>query len=85
MQNNVFYTGVTSNLKRRIWEHKNSAIEGFTAKYKTNKLVYFETFNEIEDAIAREKYIKGKKREFKKRLIIKNNPYYLDLYYTNLK
>ncbi|MFH1561775.1 MAG: GIY-YIG nuclease family protein [Patescibacteria group bacterium] len=77
--NTVFYTGVTGNLVKRVWEHKNSIVGGFTQKYHVHKLVYCETFEEIEEAIAREKYIKGKKREYKRSLIEKTNPNYKDL------
>jgi putative endonuclease len=80
-KNSVFYTGVTSNLQKRIWEHKNNVVEGFTKKYQIHKLVYFEMGESIEFAIEREKYIKGKTRKFKKDLIEKNNPSYKDLYY----
>lgn len=78
--NTVFYTGVTSNLQKRVWEHKNNFIKGFTQKYNIHKLIYYETFDYIEEAIIREKYIKGKKREFKKELIKKTNLQYKDLY-----
>ncbi len=53
--NNVLYTGVTSDLRRRVYEHKNKMIAGFTAKYNVNKLVYYEAFSSPEDAIAAEK------------------------------
>ncbi len=78
--NTAFYVGTTSNLPKRIWEHKNNIIHSFTQKYNIHKLVYYETFENMEIAIAREKYIKGKKREYKKKLIEKTNPYYKDLY-----
>ena len=52
----TFYIGVTSNLQKRIWEHKNKVIEGFTKKYNVNKLVYYEITNSIETAILRDKY-----------------------------
>ena len=78
--NTVFYTGVSSEIKKRVWQHKNSFIEGFTKKYNVHKLVYYEVFDEIKDAITREKYIKGKGRKFKKDLIEKSNPEYKDLY-----
>ena len=76
----VFYTGVTSSLRKRIWEHKNNLIKGFTQKYNVHKLVYYEVFDNIEEAIMKEKYIKGKKREYKKELIKKANFKYEDLY-----
>jgi len=78
--NTVLYVGVTSNLSKRVWEHKNNIVRGFTQKYNIHKLVYYEIFENIEEAIAREKYIKGKKREYKKGLIKKINPDYKDLY-----
>jgi putative endonuclease len=82
--NTVFYTGVSSNLVKRVWEHKNNAVDGFTKKYCVHKLVYYEVLDNIEIAIEREKYIKGKKREFKKKLIEKDNSSYEDLYKTIL-
>lgn len=64
--NTVLYTGVTSNLIKRVYEHKESIFpDSFTSKYNLNKLVYFEGFNRIEDAIAREKQIKGGSRRKK--------------------
>jgi len=57
--NRVLYVGITNNLQRRIFEHKNKNVEGFTEKYNLNKLVFFEEFKEINDAIASEKKIKG--------------------------
>ena len=57
----VAYTGVTNNLIRRVWEHKNKLIEGFTSQYNVNKLVYYEIHNTAEEAIKREKSIKGKR------------------------
>jgi len=59
LRNTVFYTGVTSNLIGRIWQHKNKAIKGFTEKYNICKLVYYENFNTPNDAISAEKKIKG--------------------------
>lgn len=67
--NTTLYTGVTSNLVKRIWEHKNEVAEGFSKKYKLHKLVYYEVVDSIETALNREKYIKGKSREFKLKLI----------------
>ena len=54
----VFYVGITSDLLRRVWEHKNGIFEGFTKKYHLDKLVYFETFDDVEQAIKREKRLK---------------------------
>ena len=78
--NNVLYIGVTSNLARRIYEHKNSLIDGFTKKYCCKKLVYYEIFDNIQEAIKREKFLKGKKRDFKLELISEFNPEWIDLY-----
>ena len=64
-RNGTLYTGVTSNLVKRIWEHKNKIIKGFTSKYNLDKLIYYEIFNNINDAISREKMIKKWKREDK--------------------
>ena len=61
----TFYIGVTSNLQKRIWEHKNKVIEGFTKKYNVNKLVYYEITNSIETAILREKQLKNWHRKWK--------------------
>jgi len=67
--NTVTYTGVTNNLYRRTYEHKNKLLKGFTAKYKIIKLVYYETSEDIESAILREKHIKSWSREEKVKLI----------------
>ena len=77
----VLYTGVTSDLIRRVYEHKNNADpNGFTAKYKVHKLVYFEETNDVKAAIEREKQIKSWKREQKVAFIMSSNPRYIDLY-----
>ncbi len=76
----VIYTGVTSNLQKRIFEHKQKLIDGFTKKYNLNKLVYFEMFDDIKDAILREKKIKAGSRKKKLDLIQKSNPNFKDLY-----
>ena len=79
--NTTLYTGVTSELKRRIYEHKSKLNpESFTAKYQLNKLVYYEGFHQIEDAIAREKQIKGGSRNNKIGLINGLNANWNDLY-----
>jgi len=78
--NTVLYTGVTSALKKRIWEHKEKIIKGFTKKYNINKLVYFEIFNDPENAILREKQIKAGSRNKKIELIKRINPEWKDLY-----
>ncbi len=75
----TFYIGVTSNLQKRIWEHKNKFAEGFTQKYQVNKLVYFETTDSVETAIKREKQLKNWHREWKINLIKEMNPDFKDL------
>ena len=82
--NNVLYIGVTSDLKKRIWEHKNKVVDGFTKKYNLDKLVYFETGENIESAIEREKQLKNWHREWKLSLIKTQNPEFKDLYYDIL-
>ncbi len=78
--NSVLYTGVTSNIVKRIYEHKNYLVDGFTKRYSADKLVYFEVFDSIQDAIIREKQIKAGSRKKKLDLIIAKNPGFLDLY-----
>ncbi|KKQ66419.1 MAG: hypothetical protein US86_C0005G0030 [Candidatus Daviesbacteria bacterium GW2011_GWA2_38_24] len=78
--NRVLYTGVTSNLVKRVYEHKQHLVKGFTAKYSVEKLVYFEIYENVNQAIAREKQIKGGSREKKLRLIETINPTFEDLY-----
>jgi len=78
--NKVFYTGVTSDLKARIEQHKNKFYKGFTFKYNVDKLVYFETYGDIREAIAREKQIKAGSRQTKIDLINTMNPVWEDLY-----
>ena len=73
------YIGVTSNLPKRVWEHKNKVVEGFTEKYNVDKLVYFETTDSIESAIKREKQLKNWHREWKINLIKEMNPDFKDL------
>ena len=75
----TFYIGVTGNLQKRIWEHKNKIVEGFSNKYNLNKLVYFECTNSIEAALNREKQLKKWHRDWKINLIKENNPNMLDL------
>ena len=72
--NNVLYTGVTNDLKRRVFEHKQGLIKGFTRNYNVNKLVYYEETNDIYSAITREKQIKGLLRSKKNKLIELINP-----------
>ena len=75
----VLYTGVTGNIERRMYEHKNKLIEGFTKRYNADKLVFFESFNNVNDALEAEKKIKGWKREKKVSLIEDINPSWNDL------
>ena len=81
-RNTVLYTGITSNLKRRIFEHKEKLNEGFTKKYNIIKLVYYEVFEDPENAILREKQIKGGPRQKKLDLINQFNTEWIDLYET---
>ena len=78
--NGTLYTGVTSDLKKRIYEHKNKIYDGFTSKYNVDKLGYFEEYNDIKTAIEREKQIKGGSRKKKIALIESVNPEWKDLY-----
>ncbi|MBP7689197.1 MAG: GIY-YIG nuclease family protein [Thermoflexales bacterium] len=78
--NNVLYTGVTSDLKKRVWEHREKLVEGFTKRYNVTKLVYYEVFADIRDAIAREKQIKAGSRQKKIDLINGFNSEWRDLY-----
>ena len=75
----TLYIGITNDLQRRVYEHKKGTIEGFTKKYKVNQLVYFETFQNVSEAISREKNLKKWKREWKVNLIEKENIKWLDL------
>jgi len=75
----VLYTGVTNDLTRRVWEHKNHVVNGFTAKYKLDRLVYYEQFSDAISAITREKAIKAWRREKKNDLVRKLNPKWEDL------
>jgi len=77
--NTTLYTGVTSDLNNRIYQHKNHLIEGFSKKYNLEKLVYYEIFNDIRDAINREKQIKAGSRKKKEQLINSINPDWNDL------
>jgi len=80
-RNGTLYIGVTSNLIKRLYEHKNNIIEGFTKKYNIHKLVYYETTNDIESAIRREKQLKKWNRKWKINLIENSNPEWIDLYF----
>ncbi|HOZ45418.1 MAG TPA: GIY-YIG nuclease family protein [Candidatus Hydrogenedentes bacterium] len=75
----VMYVGVTNDIDRRIYEHKAKMVRGFTAKYNVNKLVYYEEFGDVRDAIAREKQIKKWRREKKNGLVVACNPEWKDL------
>ena len=77
--NSVIYIGITNNLLRRLYEHKNKLLDGFTKKYNINKLVYFEQTSDINEAIKREKTLKKWNREWKIELIKKQNPEFKDL------
>ena len=79
-RNGTIYIGVTSNLPKRIWEHKNNLVEGFTKKYNVHNLVYFEQTENVNSALLREKQLKKWKREWKIELIEKDNPQWKDLY-----
>ena len=75
----VMYVGMTNNLERRVYEHKHKLVEGFTAKYNINKLVYYEECQDVNAALAREKEIKKWRREKKNMLIQEANPTWQDL------
>ena len=79
-RNGTLYVGATSNLVKRVHEHKNDLADGFTKKYRVHNLVYFELHEDMSDAIAREKQIKKWNREWKLELIEKSNPEWKDLY-----
>ena len=81
-RNGTLYVGVTSDLVKRIWEHKNNMIEGFTKRYMVKHLVWYELHENMESAIVREKRIKDWKRAWKLELIESKNPDWLDLYDT---
>ncbi|MBW1846089.1 MAG: GIY-YIG nuclease family protein [Deltaproteobacteria bacterium] len=78
-RNGTLYIGITSELIKRIWQHKEKFADGFTKKYNVNKLVYFEQFRDPESAIKREKRLKKYKRKWKLNLIEKANPKWKDL------
>ena len=83
--NSVLYVGVTNNLFRRVFEHKEKINKGFTKRYNVDKLVYYEVYDNIELAIAREKQIKNWKREWKNALVEKDNPQWDDLFKRLIK
>jgi putative endonuclease len=79
-RNGTLYVGVTSNLVKRVWEHKEKLVKGFTSKYGVDRLVYYEIFDDPENAIKREKRLKEYKRQWKIDLIEKGNSEWKDLY-----
>ena len=79
-RNGTLYTGVTSNLLKRVWEHKNNLVESFTSKYGVHTLVWYEVHDTMETAIQREKTIKNWKRAWKMKVIEEMNPEWRDLY-----
>ena len=81
-QNGTLYIGVTSDIIKRIWEHKNNIIEGFTKYYNVHQLVWYEMHGSMESAIIREKRLKEWKRKWKLKLIESSNPNWDDLYNT---
>ena len=81
-RNGTLYIGVTSDLIKRIWEHKNNMVEGFTKRYCVHQLVWYEVHESMEFAIEREKRMKEWKRKWKRELIESNNPNWQDLYNT---
>ncbi len=81
-RNGTFYIGVTSDLIKRIWEHKNNMVEGFTKQYNVHQLVWYELHASMESAIIREKRLKDWKRAWKMELIESKNPDWLDSYDT---
>ncbi len=79
-RNGTVYAGVTSDLVKRVWEHKNKLVEGFAEKYGVDKLVFYEVHTDVENAIRREKQIKKWNRSWKLRLIEERNPEWKDLF-----
>lgn len=79
-RNGTLYIGVTSDLIKRVWQHKNDIFEGFSKKYKTHRLIYFEEYSSIELALNREKRLKNWQRTWKIELVEAFNPYWRDLY-----
>ncbi|MBW1849739.1 MAG: GIY-YIG nuclease family protein [Deltaproteobacteria bacterium] len=83
-RNGTLYIGISSDLIKRIWQHKEKVVGGFTKKYNVNRLVYFEQFTDPQNAIKREKRLKKYERQWKINLIEKDNPQWKDLYNTIL-
>ena len=77
--NRVMYIGVTNDLARRVGEHKSELVDGFTKRYHVHNLVYFEEYSDVNEAIAREKQLKGWSREKKNALVASKNPDFVDL------
>lgn len=83
--NTVLYTGITNNLCKRVWEHKQELVPGFTSKYHVHNLLYYEQYSDPLSAIEREKQIKNWNRKKKNTIILKMNPHLVDLYPTLCK
>ena len=81
-RNGTLYIGVTSDLVKRIWQHKNNMVEGFTERYGVHQLVWYELHENMQSALEREKRMKGWKRKWKLELIESANPNWKDLYHT---
>ena len=77
--NSVMYIGVTGNLEKRLYEHRNNLVDGFTKKYNVHKLVYYEYTSDVRSALEREKQLKGWRREKKNALVSAENPNWVDL------
>jgi putative endonuclease len=78
-RNGTLYVGVTGNLARRVWEHRNGHVSGFTSRYRVHRLVHVETFADVREAIRREKQLKKWSRRWKLELIERSNPMWRDL------
>ena len=81
-RNGTLYIGVTSDLAKRVWQHRNDAVDGFTKRYSVHQLVWYELHETMESAIKREKVLKNWKRGWKLELIENSNPSWQDLYET---
>ena len=81
-RNGTLYVGVTSDLIKRIWQHRNNVVQGFTKRYSIHQLVYYELHDTMESAITKEKTLKNWKRAWKLQLIERSNPNWQDLYTT---
>jgi putative endonuclease len=81
-RNGTLYIGVTSDLVKRIWEHKNNMVDAFTKRYNVHQLVWYELHESMESAITREKRLKNWKRKWKLELIERRNPKWIDMYST---